>query len=309
MGPLGSLIYGARTQHETADIFVDQLRADTAACVPRCARAGHEFGVRAVAIADRRPADRHHRAVASMTWSSRPFETWRATAAYKIAETGTKLHASAGTGAKAPTLFQLYLRQRNAILSPEESFGYDAGIDQSLFNGRVIVSLTGFSNKFSNLIDFVSRRRRRQSVRTPGCYFNVSRAETNGLEVGTTIDVLPGLVKFNDGLYLSARERSRDRPDAGAAAEKPGAFRAHHHADRQVADRAPRPHGFEALQQRRPDQPARRLYPRRPLHRVQDRQELESVRARRKHLQRALSGSLQLRHHRSCRVCGFNATW
>ncbi len=36
------------------------------------------------------------------------FETWRATAAYTIAETGTKFHTSAGTGAKAPTLFQLY---------------------------------------------------------------------------------------------------------------------------------------------------------------------------------------------------------
>ena len=41
-------------------------------------------------------------------------------------------------------------------LDPEQSFGYDAGIDQSLFNGRATVSLTGFSNKFSNLIDFVS---------------------------------------------------------------------------------------------------------------------------------------------------------
>ena len=36
------------------------------------------------------------------------FETWRATAAYLIPETGTKLRASAGTGGKAPTLFQLF---------------------------------------------------------------------------------------------------------------------------------------------------------------------------------------------------------
>ena len=36
------------------------------------------------------------------------FETWRTTAAYDLRETGTKLRASAGTGAKAPSLFQLH---------------------------------------------------------------------------------------------------------------------------------------------------------------------------------------------------------
>ena len=30
------------------------------------------------------------------------------------------------------------------------------GIDQSLFNGRMTVSVTGFANDFSNLINFVS---------------------------------------------------------------------------------------------------------------------------------------------------------
>src|SRR6185312_9494850 len=82
------------------------------------------------------------------------FETWRATAAYNIFETGTKLRASAGTGAKAPTLFQLYDTTFSSLnLTPETSFGYDAGIDQSLFNGRVVLSVTGFSNDFNNLIN------------------------------------------------------------------------------------------------------------------------------------------------------------
>ena len=74
-------------------------------------------------------------------------------------------------------------------LKPEESFGYDAGIDQSLFNGRVVVSLTGFSNNFSNLIDFVSSTPANpcRGIQT-GCYVNVARAETSGLEVGRTIE-------------------------------------------------------------------------------------------------------------------------
>ncbi len=59
------------------------------------------------------------------------FETWRATAAYNISETGTKLRASAGTGAKAPTLYQLNAPiYGNSTLHPEQSFGYDAGVDQ-----------------------------------------------------------------------------------------------------------------------------------------------------------------------------------
>ena len=135
------------------------------------------------------------------------FETWRATAAYTIAETGTKFHASAGTGAKAPTLFQLYdTANGTPTLKPEQSFGYDAGIDQSLFNGRVIASVTGFSNDFSNLINFVSATPANpcRGIQT-GCYVNVARAETSGLEVGTTINVLPGLVKFNAAYtYLHA---------------------------------------------------------------------------------------------------------
>ena len=121
-----------------------------------------------------------------MMWSTSHVQTWRTTAAYNIAETGTKLHASAGTGAKAPTLYQLYdTAYGTPNLKPEESFGYDAGIDQSLFNGRVIASLTGFSNDFSNLINFVSDPANPCRGIQTGCYVNVARAETYGLEVGT----------------------------------------------------------------------------------------------------------------------------
>jgi len=131
------------------------------------------------------------------------FETWRATAAYMISETGTKFHASAGTGAKAPTLFQLYDPMfGNTTLNPEQSFGYDAGVDQSVLNGRVVVSLTGFSNSFSNLINFVS-----DAAHPNGHYINVARAETDGLEVGANITLLPGLVKLNAAYtYLHAED-------------------------------------------------------------------------------------------------------
>jgi vitamin B12 transporter len=208
MGALGSLIYGAKTQHETADIFLTSFVPTFAAYVPQV-RGKQDtnslFGLWQLPIGERLTVTLGGR-VDDVVGVSQ-FETWRATAAYTISETGTKLHASAGTGAKAPTLFQLYSSNRGASLAPEESFGYDAGIDQSLFNGRVAVSLTGFANKFTNLIDFVSVGPNVSCpvVNASGCYFNVSRAETSGLEVGSNINVLPGLVKFNAAYtYLHA---------------------------------------------------------------------------------------------------------
>jgi vitamin B12 transporter len=113
---------------------------------------------------------------------SRVFNTWRATAAYRITETGTKLRASIGTGGKAPTLYQLYAPLYGiATLRPERSFGYDIGIDQSLFNGRAKVSVTAFRNEIKDLIDF-------DFTACPpanpfGCFLNVKRAETQGVEV------------------------------------------------------------------------------------------------------------------------------
>jgi vitamin B12 transporter len=205
LGPLGSLIVGSRTQHETADTYSTNILPVPG---PRIALLGKAqdtnsvFTLWQLPIGDRLNITLGGR-VDDVVDVAR-FDTWRATAAYTIAETGTKFHTSAGTGAKAPTLFQLYDPTNGTpSLKPEQSFGYDAGIDQSLFGGRVIASVTGFSNDFSNLINFVSAPC--AQGQNTGCYVNVARAETSGLEVGTTIDILPGLVKFNAAYtYLHA---------------------------------------------------------------------------------------------------------
>ena len=75
------------------------------------------------------------------------FDTWRATAAYHIDETGTKLRASAGTGAKAATLYQRFSQFGFAGLAPEQSFGFDVGVDQTLFDGRATLSATVCSTR------------------------------------------------------------------------------------------------------------------------------------------------------------------
>ncbi|HMO28551.1 TonB-dependent receptor [Enterovirga sp.] len=129
---------------------------------------------------------------------SHQFDTWRATGAYLIPETGTKLRASGGTGGKAPTLYQLYSPQYgNPALRPETSIGWDAGIDQTLFGARATVSATVFGNKFADLIEFDS---------VSSTYRNVSRAETSGIELESTATLLPDLVRLSAAYtYLHAR--------------------------------------------------------------------------------------------------------
>lgn len=128
------------------------------------------------------------------------FATVRATAAYLIAETGTKLRGSVGTGAKAPTLFQLFAPTfGNEGLVSEESFGADLGVDQSLWGDRARLSATGFVNNFRNLIDFDSATSR---------YLNVARAQTAGLELSADVAVIPEARLRAAYTFLRAEDRT-----------------------------------------------------------------------------------------------------
>jgi vitamin B12 transporter len=189
MGILGSLIVGARGEQETADVSSERLLPTP---LPRTSSVAGEQTTRSLFSLWRLPIGERM----TVTLGGRVddvadvdrFETWRTTIAYTIPETGTKLRASAGTGGKAPTLYQLYApTYGNTSLKSEESFGWDAGVDQRLFGDRVTLSLTGFGNDLTNLIDYDSVAMR---------YFNVARAETSGLEVGADAVVWPNWVKL-----------------------------------------------------------------------------------------------------------------
>jgi vitamin B12 transporter len=100
--------------------------------------------------------------------------TWRATTAYVLDATGTKLKATYGTGFKIPSLFQRFSSFGNESLEPEKSTGWDAGIEQSFFSGRFSSGATYFRNNFTNLIDFDTASFK---------YKNVGEAETSGWEL------------------------------------------------------------------------------------------------------------------------------
>ena len=136
------------------------------------------------------------------------FATWRATAAYHIDEIGAKLHASVGTGDKAPTLYQRFSLFGDPNLAPETSFGVDAGIDQKLFNDRVTASATVFDTKYHNLIYFadVGSCTAAPVSSGGGCYYNIGRAETSGVELSADVSLVPDVWRLHASYtYLNGK--------------------------------------------------------------------------------------------------------
>ena len=138
------------------------------------------------------------------------FLTGRATVAYTMYETGTKLRASVGTGAKRPTAYQIGNNIYAATLvgggdvdtdlQPETSIGVDVGIDQSLLDDAINLSATVFYNRFQDLLSF-------KSIAFPdGSYENVARAETAGIEVSAEAEIVPGRLRAGASYtYLHSR--------------------------------------------------------------------------------------------------------
>lgn len=82
--------------------------------------------------------------------------TFRTTAAYLHRETDTRLHGSYGTGAKNPTLFELFGFGPNFVpnpdLTPETSKGWDIGVEQAFFDDLFSVDVAYFNNRITDLI-------------------------------------------------------------------------------------------------------------------------------------------------------------
>lgn len=126
--------------------------------------------------------------------------TWRVTTSYLFRNTDTRIRGSYGTGFKAPSLYQLYEpTYGNSELNPEKSSGWDAGIEQALFAGRLELGATWFANDFKDLIDFDS------SAYT---YKNISRAESSGVELSATVRPTDSLTLRAGYTWMETKDKS-----------------------------------------------------------------------------------------------------
>jgi vitamin B12 transporter len=125
--------------------------------------------------------------------------TYRIASAYLIRQTGTKLKGTYGTGFKAPSLYQLYSQYGDQNLDPEESTGWDIGVEQSLFDKKLILGATYFSNEFDELIEFESGTSR---------YINVAEAEARGVEVFASVRPIDDLTFLASYTYTDTEDKA-----------------------------------------------------------------------------------------------------
>ncbi len=131
--------------------------------------------------------------------------TYKIAPAYLIWQTGTKLRATFGTGFKTPSLFYLFdPAYGNQNLKPEKSSGWDAGIEQFLFNSQLIFGCNYFSSSFSNLFSF-----------DPATYktINLNSAKTSGVEVYSTLKINNNFSIKTNYTLTYAKDKSISSPD------------------------------------------------------------------------------------------------
>lgn len=82
--------------------------------------------------------------------------TWRVQAGYRL-PTDTRVHAAYGTGVKNPGYYELFGFSSgtyigNPNLRPEKSKGWEAGIEQSFWDGKATIGATYFDSKLTDEI-------------------------------------------------------------------------------------------------------------------------------------------------------------
>ena len=145
--------------------------------------------------------------------------TGQASVAWRLNGGNTILRASFGQGFKAPSLFQLYSEFGNLGLRPELANGWDAGVEQRFFRGRIELQATYFGRETRDLIDFVSCI----GISTGACagntvggvYENIARARAEGVEVQATWRATDRLTLAGNYTYDHDVDRSPGSPTFG----------------------------------------------------------------------------------------------
>ena len=126
--------------------------------------------------------------------------TLGANANYSPNDGATNVRLSYGEGFKAPSLYQLYdAFSGNAALRPERSKSYDIGVDQSLADGRAVMSLTAFLRDTTDQINYGN---------ATFTYGNIDRTRAKGIEATLALRPVDALNVTASYSYIDAHDRS-----------------------------------------------------------------------------------------------------
>ena len=132
--------------------------------------------------------------------------TYRTTASYGIEEIGTRFHGSWGKGFRAPSLNELFFPFfGNPNLNPEESKGWDFGVEKEILKDKLTMDITYFENDFTNLI--AAAIQSDKSFRAE----NVARAESQGVETSLTYKPFTKLSLTGTYTYTDTKDREKDK--------------------------------------------------------------------------------------------------
>jgi outer membrane cobalamin receptor len=136
----------------------------------------------------------------SLAWHARPQAQGR-----KLGL--TKLRANFGLGIKEPTLVESFSKSPfflgNADLKAERSASYDIGVEQHFGDGRGVVEVTFFDNRYRDQIGYVTT----DFTTFAGTFFNIGKTRARGVEISFRQDMgwgveVSGSTTFLDGVVL-----------------------------------------------------------------------------------------------------------
>ena len=136
----------------------------------------------------------------------------RGSVAYEILETGTVLRGAAGKGFKTPTFTEQFAQgfaTGNPDLDPEKSYSWEVGVDQVLFDNKLVFGATYFYQKFDDLITFINNPDPEPD------FENIQEAESQGIEL--MLLCTPGYGFTVGGNYTYLDTEVNDDGGAGGA--------------------------------------------------------------------------------------------
>jgi vitamin B12 transporter len=147
-----------------------------------------------------------------------PAYTGDASVAYFIRKSATKLRAHVGRGYRAPSLFERFGAGFDPVygysiygdprLTPEHSIGFDTGIDQTFFGGRLKASAGYFYTVLQNVITFDTINPATDPFGRSVGYFNTRGGISGGVETSAAVAPTRSLNVTAAYTYVNAMERT-----------------------------------------------------------------------------------------------------